>query len=116
MAAGESEIIGRIDTGMEGARLEIAITDRDGKPSIALHLSTFSDALGWQIQKTIPIAPQKIARLQRLLSETRNRLDDVLVGDAASRIIPFVRKSAGTLEPESPGASSREPSHLERAG
>jgi hypothetical protein len=114
MTAGESEIVGRIDTGTEGARLEVAITDRDGKPSISLHLSTFSDALGWQVQKTIPIAPDNIARLQRLLCETRNRLDDATTGTTSSRIIPFARKSTGSLELEAHKSGTGDA--LERAG
>jgi hypothetical protein len=114
MTVGESEIVGRIDTGTEGARLEVAITDRDGKPSISLHLSIFSDALGWQVQKTIPIAPDNIARLQRLLCETRNRLDDAASGTPSSRIIPFIRKSTGSLdlEAQTPGTGDA----LERTG
>ena len=75
MSGANSEVVGGIEMGGDGSRLEVAILERDGKPLIALHLSTYTEALGWQVQKTIPISSDKISQLQRLLIESRNRLE-----------------------------------------
>ena len=117
-----SEIVGGIDMGSDqsglgaapGSRLEVAILERDGKPLIALHLSTFTEALGWQVQKTIPISSDKIAQLQRLLIESRNRLaSDSTIG----RVIPFSQRTPFNSDKQPPSdASSAQVGRLERAG
>lgn len=110
----EPEIVGGIEMGVNQSRLEVAILERDGKPYVALHLSTFSDDLGWQVQKTIPISSDKIAQLQRLLIESRLRLEDQ---SATGQIIPFIQRpiqnsETWALSESSPGLVGA----LERAG
>lgn len=110
----EPEIVGGIEMGGNQSRLEVAILERDGKPYVALHLSTFSDALGWQVQKTIPISSNKIAQLQRLLIESRLRLDDQSV---TGQVIPFLQRPIQNAETRTTSEdNSDHVSPLERAG
>jgi len=116
----EAEMVGSIEMGNNQSgrppqsRLEVAILERDGKPYIALHLSTFSDALGWQVQKTIPFSSDKIAQLQRLLIESRLRLEDQSV---TGQIIPFAQRPIQNTETRTASDSNSDSiSPLERAG
>jgi hypothetical protein len=68
--------IGGIDAGVGEARIDVALCQRDGVEVIALQLSTWEEALGWQVQKTIPLAAEKIGQLQRLLIQTRNQVEE----------------------------------------
>jgi hypothetical protein len=67
--------IGGIDAGVGEARIDVVLYQGDEGEVVALQLSTWEEALGWQAQKTIPLAAEKISQLQRLLVQTRNQID-----------------------------------------
>src|SRR5262245_37873155 len=71
-----TEVIGRLDAGTGDAQLEVVLCEREGESTIALQLSTWHEALGWQRQKTIPFTADKIGQLQRLLTRTRNQIEE----------------------------------------
>ncbi|MCI0663686.1 MAG: hypothetical protein L0220_21700 [Acidobacteria bacterium] len=68
--------IGEMDAGVGEARIDVVLCQSDGVEVIALQLSTWEEALGWQVQKTIPLAADKIRQLQRLLVQTRNQIEE----------------------------------------
>src|SRR5262245_6363636 len=68
--------IGGMDAGVGEARIDVVLCQCDGVEVVALQLSTWEEALGWQAQKTIPLAAEKISRLQRLLVQTRNQIEE----------------------------------------
>ena len=68
--------IGEMDAGVGKARIELVLCQCDGVEVIALQLSTWEEALGWQVQKTIPLAADKIGQLQRLLVQSRNQIEE----------------------------------------
>jgi hypothetical protein len=98
MGSEKREVIGSLDAGMSESRVEVVVCERDGEYTVALQLSTWQEALGWQRQKTIPLAADKIGQLQRLLSHARNQIEDrgVAVG-AVARVFDFALRG-----PESP--------------
>ncbi len=72
----QNEVVGCLDAGVGEARIEIVLGERDGRQVVLLQLTTWHETLGWQAQKTIPMALEKMGQLQRLLSQTRNHVDD----------------------------------------
>jgi hypothetical protein len=76
MGTEENKVVGCLDAGVGEARIEIVLGERDGRQVVMLQLSTWHETLGWQAQKTIPLALEKIGQLQRLLSQTRNKVED----------------------------------------
>jgi hypothetical protein len=90
MGQEKREVIGCLDAGMSAARLEIVLCEREGEDIVALELSTWHETLGWQRQKTIPLAADKLGQLQRLLSRTRNHIEDRKnAAGAAAQVIEF---------------------------
>jgi len=100
----KSEVIGFIDAGDGASRLEVVLSERNGKDVIALQLSTWHETLGWQAQKTIPFAADKIGQLQRLLSQTRNFIEDRRTpAGSLARVIDFaLRDLAASLPAQQP--------------
>jgi hypothetical protein len=93
----KSEVIGSLDAGTGGAQLEVVLCEREGESTIALQLSTWHEGIGWQRQKTIPFTADKIGQLQRLLSQTRNQMEERkrTVG-AAAQVIEFAYRGSGS--------------------
>lgn len=90
MGMEKKELIGSLDAGDGETRIDIVLGERDGDDVVALQLSTWHETLGWQAQKTIPIAADKIGLFQRLLSQTRNHLEDRTAPfGATARVIEF---------------------------
>jgi hypothetical protein len=90
-----SELVGSVAAGRGEARLEVVLSERDGDPFVALQLSTWNEGLGWQVQKTIPLRVDQIGQFQRLLSQTRARLDErsETIG-ARAQVIPFAARGS----------------------
>jgi hypothetical protein len=90
MGLEKREVIGSLDAGMDGTQLEVVLCEGDGEYTVALQLSTWHETLGWQRQKTIPLAADKLGQLQRLLSHTRNHIEDrEITAGAVARVIEF---------------------------
>jgi|SRR5262245_32079351 len=68
--------IGEMEAGVGEARIDVVLCQCDGVEVIALQMSTWEEALGWQVQKTIPLATDNIRQLQRLLIQTRNQIEE----------------------------------------
>jgi hypothetical protein len=97
MGLEKSEIIGCLDVGTGEAQLEVVLCERDGEKVIALQLSTWHEELGWQRQKTIPLAAEKLGQLQRLLSRTRNHIDaSKQTAGARAQVIDFSLRGSGS--------------------
>jgi hypothetical protein len=95
MGLEKREVIGCLDAGMGAAQLEVVLCERDGEDIVALQLSTWHETLGWQRQKTIPLAADKIGKLQRLLSRTRNQIEDRKIAPgAAAQVIEFALRGS----------------------
>jgi hypothetical protein len=95
MGLEKREVIGCLDAGMGAAQLEVVLCERDGEDIVALQLSTWHETLGWQRQKTIPLAADKIGKLQRLLSRTRNQIEDrKIAAGAAAQVIEFALRGS----------------------
>lgn len=95
MGLEKREVIGSLDAGISGTQLEVVLCERDGEHSVALQLSTWNETLGWQRQKTIPLPIDKIGQLQRLLSRTRNHIEDRKnTAGAAAQVIEFALRGA----------------------
>jgi hypothetical protein len=92
-----NELVGYLDAGLNEARIEVVVSERNGRKMVVLQLSTWHETLGWQAQKTIPFAVEKIGQLQRLLSQTRNHIEDrtISVGSAA-KVIEFAVPRSST--------------------
>jgi hypothetical protein len=90
MQMGKSELIGSMETGLKDARIEVVLC-------LALQLSTWHETLGWQSQKTIPLGIEKIGQLQRLLSQTRQQIEErtAPVG-AVATIIEFALRGSSS--------------------
>jgi hypothetical protein len=95
MGLEKREVIGCLDAGMDAAQLEVVLCESEGGDIVALQLSTWHETLGWQRQKTIPLAADKIGQLQRLLTRTRNRMEDrkIAVG-ATAQVIEFALRGS----------------------
>jgi hypothetical protein len=92
------EVIGCLNAGMGATQLEVVLCECEGEDIVALQLSTWHETLGWQRQKTIPLAADKLAQLQRLLSRTRNHIEDrKMVAGATAQVIEFALRG---LEPQ----------------
>jgi hypothetical protein len=97
MGLEKSEVIGCLDAGTVETRLEVVVCEREGEQMIALQLSTWHETLGWQRQKTIPFAADKLGQLQRLLSRTRNHLEAGKHSTGASaQVIDFALRGSGS--------------------
>jgi hypothetical protein len=97
--------IGGIDAGMGETRIDVALCQCDGVEVVALQLSTWEEDLGWQAQKTIPLAAEKLGQLQRLLVQTRNRIEEnrCLSGAPAQVIgLPLPGQKSAPLDLRSP--------------
>ena len=107
MQTEKSEMVGGLTAGLGETHLEVVIAERGGEQVISLQLSTWSEALGWQVQKTIPFAADKLGQLQRLLSQARSRIEDqqATVG-APAVIIPLAARGAAA-----PPSSAAQPMH-----
>jgi hypothetical protein len=68
--------IGEMDAGLGEAKIDVVLCRCEGEEVVAIQFSTWEDGLGWQAQKTIPLAAEKIGRLQRLLVQTRNQIEE----------------------------------------
>ncbi len=100
MNAQKGELIGCVEVGDNAARLEVVLTDHDGNQIVALQLSTWHETLGWQVQKTIPFAAEKIGQLQRVLTQTRNLVEDRRTpAGAVARVIDFALRGPGPQAP-----------------
>ena len=89
----KNKVIGCISTGLGETQIEVVVCERDGQDVAMLQLSSWHETLGWQVQKTIPFSADKIGQLQRLLSETRNHLEDLEApGGAMARVIDLVAR------------------------
>ena len=92
----ESEQIGGLEAGVGETRIEVVLTQSEGKDIVAFQLSTWHETLGWQVQKTIPMAAEKICQMQRLLSQTRNHLEERRApAGAKARVIEFGMRGSG---------------------
>jgi hypothetical protein len=90
MALEKREVIGCLDAGVGGTQLEVVLCEGEGEDIVALQLSTWHETLGWQRQKTIPLTADKLGQLQRLLSRTRNQIEDrKIAAGAAAQVIEF---------------------------
>jgi hypothetical protein len=91
------ELVGYLDAGVNEARIEVVLGERNGRDMVVLQFSTWHETLGWQAQKTIPLAVEKIGQLQRLLSQTRNHIEDrsTQVG-AVAQIIELAAPGSGS--------------------
>ncbi len=95
MGLEKREVIGSLDAGMAATRLEVVCYECDGEDIVALQLSTWHEVLGWQKQKTIPIAADKIGQLQRLLSRTRNHIEERrITPGSAAQVIEFAQRGS----------------------
>ncbi|HKX31439.1 MAG TPA: hypothetical protein VJ302_27380 [Blastocatellia bacterium] len=83
----EKRVIGAISAGLGETQIEVVVCRRDGCDVVMLQLSTWHEALGWQVQKTIPFSANKIGQLQRLFTETRNQLE--AADGAGAQVIDF---------------------------
>lgn|GEM_PF-1812117 len=109
METPKNEMIGCLEAGTGETRVEVILCERDGVDIIALQLSTWHETLGWQAQKTIPLAAEKIGQLQRLLSRTRNRIEDrrAPVG-APAQVIELVARGSSSEATTSVSQPARE--------
>jgi hypothetical protein len=90
MGLEKREVIGCLDIGMGTTQLEVVLCESEGEYTVALQLSTWHETLGWQRQKTIPLAADKLGQLQRLLSRVRNHIEDrKITAGAAAQVIEF---------------------------
>jgi hypothetical protein len=90
MALEKREVIGYLDAGVGATQLEVVLCESEGEDIVALQLSTWQETLGWQRQKTIPLAADKLGQLQRLLSRTRNHIEDrKIAAGASAQVIEF---------------------------
>jgi hypothetical protein len=95
MGLEKREVIGCLEAGMGGTQLEVVLCECEGEEIVALQLSMWHETLGWQRQKTIPLAADKIGQLQRLLSRTRNHIEDRKIpAGAAAQVIEFALRGA----------------------
>jgi hypothetical protein len=95
MGLEKREIIGCLEAGIGATRLEVVLCECEGEEIVALQLSTWHETLGWQRQKTIPLAADKIGQLQRLLSRTRNHIEDRKIAPgAAAQVIEFALRGS----------------------
>jgi hypothetical protein len=92
-----NELVGYLDAGLNEARIEVVLSERNDRKMVVLQFSTWHETLGWQVQKTIPLAVEKIGQLQRLLSQTRNHVEDCStpVG-AVAQVIEFAAHRSGS--------------------
>lgn len=89
----KSEIVGSLEAGLNGTCVEVVVSQCDGQEVVALQLSTWNEALGWQVQKTLPLAADKLGQLQRLLSQARQRIEDRRLPAAAlAQVIPLTTR------------------------
>ena len=97
MGMEKNKLIGSLKVGDGETKLDVIIGERDGEDLVSLQLSTWHETLGWQAQKTIPFEADKIGQLQRLLSQSRNHLEDrnATVG-ATAKVIEFAARRSGT--------------------
>jgi hypothetical protein len=97
MGLEKREVIGCLDVGTGTTQLEVVLCERDGEYSVALQLSTWHETLGWQRQKTIPLAANKLGQLQRVLSRVRNQIEDrKTTAGAAAQVIEFALRGPGS--------------------
>jgi len=93
MQTEKSTIVGSLDAGLNGTRLEVIVTEREGLEVLALQLSTWNEALGWQAQKTIPLAANQLGQLQRLLSQARACIEEQHAPvNALAQVIPLAAR------------------------
>jgi hypothetical protein len=103
MSPEKNEMIGGLEAGIGETRLEVLISERDGETVLSLQLSTWNEALGWQVQKTIPFAAKQLGQLQRLLAQARTRIADRhTTPGAAAQVIPLVARGPLTQAPAAP--------------
>lgn len=68
-------IIGILDSEEESRRLELVLErDRNEIPKLALRFATYSEGLGWIVQKTIQIDSKQAEEMQFLLGGARHLL------------------------------------------
>jgi hypothetical protein len=97
--------IGEMDAGVGEGRIDVVLCQCDGAEVIALQFSTWEEALGWQVQKTIPMAASNLRQLQRLLIQTRNQIEEQKgVGLARAQVIdlPLPGQISTAVELRSP--------------
>jgi hypothetical protein len=109
MGTENNKLIGSLRVGDGGTKIDVVIGERDGEEIVALQLSTWHETLGWLAQKTIPFEAEKIGQLQRLLSQTRNHIEDrsATVG-ATAKVIEFAARRSGTQAPKLASQSAAE--------
>jgi hypothetical protein len=106
MVLEKREVIGCLDAGVGATQLEVVLCEREGEEIVALQLSTWHETLGWQRQKTIPLTADKLGQLQRLLSRTRNHIEDrKIAAGATAQVIEFTVRGS-----EAPAARPATPS------
>lgn len=104
MTKAKSELIGSVAAGGGESRLDVVLTERGGEAVVALQLSVWSEALGWQAQKTIPVAAEEIGQLQRVLAQTRGRIEErARPAGARALVIPFAPPARRPAAPARPG-------------
>ncbi len=104
MAKNKSNSVGGLSTGIDNTRLDVVVTEPDGAPVVTLQLSTWSDSLGWEVQKTIPLAARQLGQLQKLLAQARYAIMDQKAGaDSVGQVIPIgARRLAPASIPATP--------------
>ena len=104
MAKNKSNSVGGLSTGIDNTRLDVVVTEQDSAPIVTLQLSTWSDSLGWEVQKTIPLAARQLGQLQRLLAQARYAITEQKTGaESAGQVIPIgARRLAPVSIPATP--------------
>jgi hypothetical protein len=105
----KTELVGSVAAGMGETRIEVVLCQQDGREVVALQLSTWHETLGWQAQKTIPFGAEKIGQLQRLLTQTRNLIEDrAAPAGVVAQVIELAARgsSAPAIMPTQPTAQN----------
>ncbi|HJR05889.1 MAG TPA: hypothetical protein VJ842_01230 [Pyrinomonadaceae bacterium] len=59
----------------EDRQVEVLIENQEGRDSVALRLSTWTEGLGWCTQKTIRLDAEQLDDLHHAISVARHRLN-----------------------------------------